>query len=205
MFAPKLGDNQLHFGGSLHWRNLGDPISLLRYRQRPFVHSVDTRFIDTKNITDANEELTYGLEAAIIAGRFHIAGETHWASVKRIGFVNPTFFGGAIEAGLFLTNDKLDYKGGIFKGVRVSKPVGDGGFGAVQLNMRYDRLDLNDGGIIGGIQDGYMASLIWTPVDYVRFMLNYGHLEYEKALGIVAGAPNDFSVDVVAARAQIAF
>lgn len=204
VFAPKLGDAQLHLGGSVHWMDLGDTIDSVRYRQRPLIHSVDTRFINTDNIS-AEEQLTYGLEAAVISGRFHAAAETHWAKVSRPGLVNPTFFGGSIEAGLFLTDDKREYKGGVFKGVKVKNPLGSGGSGAWQVNVRYDRLDLTDAGIIGGTQDGYMASLIWTPVDYVRFLLNYGHLSYGNALGIVTGAPDDYSVDVIGARAQIAF
>lgn len=204
VFAPKLGDAQLHLGGSLHWKDLGDEIDSLRYRQRPLIHSVDTRFINTGGIS-AEEQLTYGLEAAIISGRFHAAAETHWAKVSRPGLANPTFFGGSVEAGLFLTDDKREYKGGAFKGVKVNNPVGSGGSGAWQVNVRYDRLDLTDAGIIGGTQDGYMASLIWTPVDYVRFLVNYGHLSYGNALGIVTGAPDDYSVDVIGARAQIAF
>ncbi|QJB68492.1 OprO/OprP family phosphate-selective porin [Parasphingorhabdus halotolerans] len=205
VYAPKFGDTQLHFGGSAHWRDLGDTITSVRYRQRPLIHSVDTRFINTGNITGATSETSYGLEAAVISGRFHAAAETHWAKVSRTGMANPTFFGGSIEAGLFLTDDKREYKGGVFKGVKVSNPVGSGGLGAWQVNVRYDRLDLVDAGIIGGTQDGYMASLIWTPIDYVRFLLNYGHLEYGNAFGIVAGAPSDYSVDVFGARAQISF
>ncbi|MEW4467148.1 porin [Parasphingorhabdus sp. JC815] len=204
VFSPKLGEAQLHLGGSLHWKDLGDNIGSLRYRQRPLIHSVDTRFINTGNMA-ADEQLTYGLEAAIIAGRFHASAESHWAKVIRSGLANPTFFGGSVEAGIFLSDDKREYKGGVFKGVKVSNPVGSGGSGAWQINVRYDRLDLTDKTIIGGTQDGFMASLIWTPVNYVRFLLNYGHLSYGNALGIVAGAPNDYSVDVVGARAQISF
>lgn len=204
VFAPKLGDAQLHLGGSVHWMDLGDTIDSVRYRQRPLIHSVDTRFINTDNIS-AEEQLTYGLEAAVVSGRFHAAAETHWAKVSRPGLANPTFFGGSIEAGLFLTDDKREYKGGVFKGVKVKNPLGSGGSGAWQVNVRYDRLDLTDAGIIGGTQDGYMASLIWTPVDYVRFLVNYGHLSYGNALGIVTGASDDYSVDVIGARAQIAF
>ncbi|VAW04302.1 Phosphate/pyrophosphate-specific outer membrane porin OprP/OprO [hydrothermal vent metagenome] len=205
VFAPKVGNTQLHFGGSVHWRDLSDNISSVRYRQRPLIHSVNTRFINTGRISGATTETSYGLEAAVIAGRFHAAGETHWAKVGRTAMPNPTFFGGSIEAGIFLTDDKREYKGGVFKGTKVNNPLREGGIGAIQFNVRYDRLDLVDAGIIGGTQDGYMASLIWTPVDHVRFMLNYGHLQYGNALGIVAGAPNEYSVDVVGARAQVSF
>ena len=205
VFAPKLGNTQLHLGGSGHWRDLGDNITTVRYRQRPLIHSVGTRFINTNRIAGATSETSYGLEAAVISGRFHAAAETHWAKVSRMALPNPTFFGGSIEAGLFLTDDTREYKGGVFKGVKVSNPVGSGGTGAWQINVRYDHLDLVDAGIIGGTQDGYMASIIWTPVDHVRFLLNYGHLAYDNALGIVAGAPNSYSVDVFGARAQISF
>lgn len=204
VYAPKLGNSQLHFGGSYHWRNLGDALTSVRYRQRPLVHTTDTRFIDTGSLAGADDESGYGLEAAIISGRFHAAAETSWLRVGRTGFADPTFFGGSFEAGIYLTDDTRGYKDGIFRGVKVKNPVGKGGFGAVQFNARYDRLDLNNAGITGGIQDGYMASLIWNPVDYVRFMLHYGHLSYKDAV-ILAGTARDYSVDVVGARAQIVF
>ena len=204
VFMPKLGDTQLHVGGSYHWRDLGDAINSVRYRQRPLVHSTDTRFINTGNITSATSETSYGLEAAAIHGRFHVAGEAQWQKVKRTGFANPTFDGQSIEAGVFLTNDTRQYKKGVFKGVKVKNPLNKGGLGALQFNVRYDRLDLNDAGIVGGKQNGYMASLIWTPIDYVRFMLNYAKLDYTDA-AILAGASRNYSVDSVGARAQISF
>ncbi|MEP2988712.1 MAG: porin [Parasphingorhabdus sp.] len=205
VFAPKLGGTQLHFGGSIHWSDLGNNITSVRYRQRPLIHTVDTRFISTDRIMGATEETSYGLEAAVVSGRFHAAGETHWAKVSRTGMPNPTFFGGSIEGGIFLTDDSRVYKGGVFKSLKVKNPVGQGGIGALQFNVRYDHLDLVDAGIIGGTQDGYMASLIWTPVNQIRFLINYGHLSYSDAFGIVAGAPNDYSVDVFGARAQVVF
>ncbi|GAB5488588.1 MAG: porin [Parasphingorhabdus sp.] len=205
VFAPKLGDTQLHIGGSIHWRDLGNNVTSVRYRQRPLIHTVDTRFINTGRIMGATDETSYGLEAAIVSGRFHAAGETHWAKVTRTGMPNPTFFGGSIEGGVFLTDDSRVYKDGVFKSLKVKNPVGKGGIGALQFNVRYDHLDLVDAGIIGGTQDGYMASLIWTPVNQIRFLINYGHLSYEDAFGIVAGAPNNYSVDVFGARAQVSF
>lgn len=205
VYAPKFDNAQLHFGSSLHVRDLGDSIDTIRYRQRPLVHSVDTRFINTDRISGAEDELTYGFEAAIISGRFHAAAETHWAQVGRVDLADPTFFGGSIEAGYFLTNDKREYKGGVFKGVKVNNPVGNGGMGALQVNVRFDQLDLVDADVVGGKQDAYMASLIWTPINHVRFLLNYAHLSYSDALDIVEGAPNDFSVNVWGARAQVSF
>ncbi len=204
VFMPKFGETQAHFGASYHWRDLGDTLTTARYRQRPLVHSTDIRFIDTGTLAAAKSESSYGLEAAVISGRFHAAAEGHWQKLNRTGLSDPTFFGGSIEAGLFLTNDQREYKDGIFKAIKVKNPVGKGGLGALQFNVRYDYLDLIEAGIIGGIQNGYQASLIWTPIDYVRFMMNYGKLTYTDA-AIAAAGDRDYQVNVVGARAQISF
>jgi phosphate-selective porin OprO/OprP len=204
-YATTVHDALIHLGSSVHIRDLGDEIDSVRYRQRPHIHSVDTRFINTEEIVGASDETSFGLEAAIIAGRFHLVGETHWLNVTRSAYADPTFFGGSIEAGFFITQDKREYEGGVFKGVKVHQPVSNGGLGAWQVNFRFDRLDLVDAGIVGGTQDAYMASLIWTPVNDVRLILNYGHLSYSDALDIEQGAPDNFSVNVLGIRGQIGF
>ena len=75
----------------------------------------------------------------------------------------------------------------------------------MQLNVRYDYLDLIDAGVIGGKQDGYELGLVWTPTDYTRFMLSYGHLLYSNAFLPAAGGDRDYAVDALGARAQIDF
>lgn len=203
VFAPKFGSTQLHFGASAHRRSLGDAITTVRYRQRPLIHASDVRFLATPAIA-ARREQGYGLEGAVIAGRLHGMAEAYWHSATRAGPGDANFFGGAIEAGLFLTDDTRSYRDGYFRGIKVKHPVGKGGIGAVQLNLRYDYLDLNDGTIRGGQQRGVTASLIWSPIDYLRFMLNYGRLDYRDA-AIPAGASRDYNVDVLGARAQVSF
>jgi len=70
--------------------------------------------------------------------------------------------------------------------------------------VRYDRLDLTDAGFAGGTQDAYQASLIWTPIDYVRFLLSYSKLDYSNARILAAGSGN-YNVDAFAGRFQISF
>lgn len=205
VFAPKIGPTQLHFGASAHRRELNDAGNTVRYRVRPFIHATDIRFIDTGNI-GADAETGYGLEAGLVSGRWHATGEAHWQQVSRPGVLaDPTFFGGYAEVGLFLTDDTRGYKGGAFDRVRPSKPLGSGGIGALQVNVRYDYLDLNDAGIIGGTQNGYLASLVWTPTEYTRFMLNYGRLQYRDAAIVAAGNDWNYGVDTTALRAQFDF
>lgn len=205
VFMPKLGNTQLHLGGSVHYADY-EAGSTLRYRQRPFLHFTDDRFIDTDTF-DAASELGLGLETAAIAGPFHAAAEGFWQKADRPGaLADPTFFGGYAEVGMFLTEgDTRGYKGGTFDRVKPANPVGEGGFGAVQVNLRYDYLDLTDAGIVGGTQNGYAVSLVWTPTDYTRFMVNYGRKQYDDAVIPAAGGDTSYGVDAFGVRAQIDF
>jgi phosphate-selective porin OprO and OprP len=204
VFMPRMGGNQLHFGGSFHHRELNDAASSVRYRQRPAIHTTDVRFIDTGNIPGATAETGYGVEAAGIFGPVYLASEASWQRVSRDGFPSPTFFGAYVDAGYFFTGESRGYKSGKFDRVKVKNPVGKGGFGALWANARYDHLDLVDRGIVGGKQNAYQLSLNWKPIDYVMFGLNYAHLVYGDA-AIPAGGDRNYSVDVFGLRSQIDF
>lgn len=205
VFAPKAGSTQLHVGGSIHYNDLGQG-SELRYRQRPLVRFTDNRFLNTGRFS-ATSELGIGLEAAAIAGPFHVALEGFNQRVNRPGDLgNPDFLGASAEVGYFLTNgDKRGYKTGKFDRLKPANPLGEGGIGAVQINLRYDHLDLNSQGIVGGTQDSVQTSLIWTFTDYTRILLNYGLLSYDDADFPTETGDTSFSVHVFGARAQIDF
>jgi phosphate-selective porin OprO/OprP len=207
VFAPELSGTRLHLGASAHWRDTGDlaATSITRYRQRPLVHSTDVRFISTPEL-GVREETSYGLEAAILRGPFHFAGELHWLEADTLPpGPDPTFFGGYAEIGWFITGETRGYRNGRFDRTQVANPVEQGGAGAFQVNLRYDRLDLNSDGVLGGTQDGLQASLIWIPTDYVRFLLNYARMSYDDAAIPAADGDRSYAVDVIGARAQIDF
>jgi len=205
VFMPKVGSNQLHFGASVHHRDLNDSATSVRYRQRPAIHTTDVRFIDTGNISDARREIGYGLEAAGIFGPFYVAGEAFWQRVSRNGFPDPTFFGAYVDAGYFFTGESRGYKDGKFDRVKVKHPVGKGGWGSLGANIRWDYLDLVDRPIVGGRQNAFQASLNWKPMDYILFGLNYAHLVYDDAAIALPDGDRDYSVDVVGLRSQIDF
>jgi phosphate-selective porin OprO and OprP len=203
VFMPKLGEGQLHLGGSFHLRDFNDAATSTRYRARPFVHTTDARLVNTGNIT-ATGETGYGLELAYVNGRFHATAESSWMKAKRPGLADPTFNGGYAELGMMLTGDKTAYRNGVYDRIRPSKPLGKGGLGALQANLRYDWLDLSDGTIIGGRQQIAGASLVWIPTDYVRFLVNYGHLWLSDA-AVPAGVDREYQADSIGLRAQIDF
>lgn len=100
--------------------------------------------------------------------------------------------------------DATTYRGGVYDRIRPTNPVSEGGIGAIQLNARYDRIDLIDGSIVGGTQDVLGFSAIWMPTDYVRFLVNYGHLWLNDAAVPVEGL-RDYQADTVGVRAQVDF
>lgn len=205
VYFPKAGNTQLHFGGSVHLADLEEGATV-RYRQRPYVHFTGERFINTDRFS-ADEELGLGLEAAAISGPFHVAAEGYWQTVRRpMGLEDPTFFGGYVEAGVFLTGgDKRGYKKGKFDRIKPSNPLDKGGMGAWSLNARYDYLDLTDAGIVGGTQNGYQLSLIWTPTNYTRFLMTYGKQSYDDAFYATGTGSTSYDVDAFGMRAQVDF
>ena len=205
VFMPKFGDTQLHLGASAHYRDPNDPAATNRYRARPFVHTTDVRLVDT-GLLDIASERGLGLEGAVLAGPFHAAGEAFWQRVKRSTAADPTFFGGYAEVGMVLTpGDTRGYKDGAFDRLKPSKPINAGGIGAIEVNARYDYLDLNDAGIVGGQQKTALIGLVWAPIDYIRITANYGKVWVDDARVAAANGDRSYSADTFGLRTQVDF
>lgn len=205
VIAPKVGATQMHFGGSVHYNDLGEDRQV-RYRQRPLVNWTRNRFIDTGNLA-ATSEVGIGLEAAAVSGPFHLSAEGFIQKVNRPGALsNPQFYGFAAEAGIFLTKGhSRGYEIGVFNQTRIDRPVTKGGTGAIQANLRFNHLNLNSAGIQGGKQNAIEASLIWSVRESGRLLLNYGLVSYGDAAFLTDEGARSYSVHAVAARAQFAF
>ena len=84
VFSPRLGEGQLHIGGSAHFRQLNDAAATVRYRARPFFHTTDVRLVDTRAIS-ATGERNFGVELAYLQGPFHVTLEGHQMTARRPG------------------------------------------------------------------------------------------------------------------------
>lgn len=212
VWMPKLDKVQLHLGGSVHVRDMNSlSATAAAYRARPGTGTTDVRFISTGNRNISNE-FGAGLELAAISGPLHATGEAYWFRPELApSGRDAQLFGGYAEVGYMLTGgDTRSYKKGAFGAVSPTKPVGKGGMGAVQIVARYDYLDLNDPtrGITGGSQKGYYAGVNWFPVEYIKLMLNYGHIDYSNVAAALVNMTNgdrSYGVDTLAARAQLSF
>src|SRR3546814_11692150 len=94
------------------------------------------------------------------------------------------------------------YKDGAFDRLKPSRPITEGGIGAIELNARYDHLDLNDAGLVGGRQQAALLSLVWAPIDFVRLTANYGKLWLDDARVATATGPPVFTADTFGPRTR---
>lgn len=200
---PQVAGGTLHLGGSVHYRTLNDSIGSVTYQARPFLHTTDLRFV-TAGIANATSERGLGLEAAYINGRFHATAESFWQTVRRTGFADPTFNGGYAEVGYMLTDDETAYKAGVYDRIKPRNGFDKGGIGAIQVNARYNWIDLADAGIAGGRQQTAGLSALWIPTDYVRFILDYGHV-WVKDAPVTANGSGNYTADALGMRAQLDF
>ena len=66
-------------------------------------------------------------------------------------------------------------------------PAGNPDDKLIEFDCAQNNRDLNDNGVLGGRQQLVGASLLWVPTDYVRFIVDYGHL-WLKDAAVAAGA-----------------
>ncbi len=225
-----------------------------RYRARPFSQTTDQRLVDTTNFAAKGDNI-FGLEAAGIFKSLHVAAEGQYLSANAyeagdtfsggdpldffstasvlVPSGNPSFWGGYLEAGYYLTGETRGYKNGLWDRTKVLKPFSKGGWGAVQVNGRVDYLDLDSSKLKngfsnnftsgaapasinlgrGGKQLGLLAGIVWIPEDYFRLYLQYAHARITGGPTATLAEPGPtppldkrkYGVDVVSARAQIDF
>lgn len=196
--APIHSDEHtLHLGTSFSYRNIGGD-HMLRFRERPEAHITDTRIVDTGTF-DANKFAHAVLEAAYINGPFHVQGEYYHTSIKRqlSGSDDLNFGGFYVEAGLFLTDDTLNYKASKGSYGKVT-PSGDNG--AWQIAARFSNLDLNDEDITGGEADSATLGLNWFATPNIRFSANYISI-----LDVDGGPTAGDEADIFQFRTQVEF
>lgn len=228
VWMPEWGGTKLHLGGSVHWRDTNipplvnrlPPVGTPSYSARPFVHTTDVRLVSA-GVAAVSNELGTGIEAAVISGPFHAAAEAYWWRVNYapsslnnffVDYPTSTYFGGYAEAGMVLTpGDRRGYKDGVFERLKPSNPVTAGGIGAIEVNARYDRLDLNSAKLIeaenirGGIQKTALIGLVWAPVDYIRITANAGKIWLKDSRVPTETGDRDYSVNTFGLRTQIDF
>lgn len=210
------GRRLLHLGAAYSHRN---PESEYGFAARPASHLANKHW-DTGDLPVDDLDL-WGLEAALVLGPFSLQGEFLRADASFVPEPRDlTFFdldrffqlddrhfsGYYVEASYFLTGEHRVYDRtyGCFTRVvpRNKLRIRGRGWGAWQVAVRYEKLDLDDfdvrSGVIGGQGHNLTVGLNWYTTAHTRLMLNYIKSHVDQFA-------YDGTIDVFQARFQVDF
>ncbi|PHS70000.1 MAG: hypothetical protein COB23_04940 [Methylophaga sp.] len=197
-FAPIAEKTQVvHLGAAFHHQEFEkDGGASHEIAVNPQVHTAD-KFYTSVDV-NAEDYDQFGLEAAVVLGPFSAQAEYFSRNVNAVsGSEDQDLDAWYVYGSYFLTGESRKYKAkaGEFSRVKPKSIVGQGGYGAWELGLRYTDLDLEDSnaGITGDITT---IGLNWYATPTVRFMANYNMAD-------VDGTSDDF--DAFHLRGQIDF
>jgi len=165
--------NLLHLGFGLRYSDAKQP---LRFGTRPEFNNAP-RYADTGQLS-ANDAMTYNLEAYWRSGPLLVGFEYFGVQVSSTESEDPFFNGYSITGSWAVTGEMRGYRrrSGLFNPLPVSRPVNRGGWGALELAVRYSRLDLSDGTVDGGELDVLSGGVNWWPTPIVQAGVNYRYI-----------------------------
>jgi phosphate-selective porin OprO/OprP len=160
--------NILHLG--LSYVDYDTDADTLRYRARPDA-DLSNRLIDTGNLLDTDRIGTLGVEGMWIHGPVKLQAEYMSSKVSRYGAGSEDFTGtsGYVSGVWNVTGETWGYKAGTPGTSLPDNPAA----GMWQLGLRYDTMDLDDAGVLGGKMDTITAGVNWYWRSNFKFMLNY--------------------------------
>ena len=214
-FAPvNSGDSVVHLGANLGQRKANDNNTLVNSKSPRFryetTHISDLYLSDTGAIAGFDDITLAVFEGAIMSGPFSLQGEYGSASVSREHRGDLDFDAWYLQAAWTLTGEVRRYKGsdGEFKGLVPAHNFdpAEGFWGAWELALRFDQLDLVDGGILGGEQDRATLNLNWYLNPNLRILMGYSRsFDVSDSPVLTAGGDQPDNLDVFNVRTQWAF
>lgn len=143
-------------------------------------------FIDS-DVFNANDSLTYNLEASWRKGPLWLSGEYTENNIDSFEQGSPTLSGYYLSAALSLTGEMRNYnkRNGTFSPLAVSQSVEQGGIGAWELTSRWSVFDGNDGKISSGQTDIFSIGLFWWLNPKFNISGNYRWINLERCSYII--------------------
>ena len=165
-----------------------------RLRARPEVGLTDVRLVDSGTLTGVDDIDRIGVEALWIGGPWSVQGEVLQADVHREnGLADFSARGGYAFGSWVVTGESRSYSSGNTGNIKPKSP-----WGALELLLRYSRLDLDDGAVRGGRQSDWTLGANWTLDSHFKVQANV--IRADSRRGALALDPH-----IVAVRLQAIF
>ncbi len=161
--TPKTEDATNEYGG-------------IRFSTRSSTSINRKKYLDTDVIPDVDHNWLYGVEGAAYYNGFRFQSEwigTH-VTAKDASY---NFGGHYFQVGYLLFGGKQHFN--VAEGEFTSPGRGKK-WGDVELNLRYDYLNLNDNGIWGGSGENYTAGLNFYINNFFKFAINFQHVNNDR-------------------------
>ncbi|ATQ44533.1 OprO/OprP family phosphate-selective porin [Caulobacter mirabilis] len=221
-FAPILEDeNKVHLAAFARYRDHGSEAAF-SYATRPNT-AFGNRYVNTGAVGD--KDTMWGVEGAWVFKNFSVQGEYANIDVDRFvgtGSVSagadPSVKVGYAFVSFWPTGEMRNYDAakGEFGRPKILNPVTAGGWGGVELAVRYDYADLSDAydtastaaaktlSQDAGKYTAWTLGVNYYPTPYVRFQANYTKSKNELPV-LVPGTGRDVDADTLQFRAQLDF
>ena len=154
-------------------------------------------FIDS-GVFNANDSLTYNLEASWRKGPLWLSGEYTENNIDSSEQGSPTLSGYYLSAALSLTGEMRNYnkRNGTFSPLAVSQSVEQGGIGAWEITSRWSVFDGNDAKISSGATDIFSVGLFWWLNPKFNISANYRWINLERCSYLIDDCQdNDVSLE----------
>jgi phosphate-selective porin OprO/OprP len=169
--------NLLHLGLGLRHSDAKQPV---RGRTEPEFNNAPL-YVDTEPLS-ADDMMTYNLEAYWRKGPWWVGFEYIGSNVESPESGDPYFSGYHLTGSWAVTGETRAYRkrSGAFDPLPVARPVNQGGWGALELALRYSRLDLTDGTVDGGEMEILSLGVAWWFTRSTNFSLNYRNISLDR-------------------------
>ena len=190
--ATEDESNLLHLGAGIRFSDAKEGLDFAtepEFNQAPL-------YVDT-GAFDAEDSLTWVVEASWRRGPFWLAGEYLRTEVDAPLLGNPEFDGYHLTASLALTGEMRTYQrnNGTFSPLPVARSVYNNGPGGWELAARWSVLDTNTGLINGGESDVFSLGLNWWLNPIFGISANYRWITLDRD-GLI-GESDGFNTRIV--------
>lgn len=199
----KTGEGFVHLGGWYWYEKLGADVIGINKTSPIALGWNDLVRVSASNIPAVDRDRGYGLELGGAYRSLWLFGERAQRTIESETIGEVRHKASSVYAGWLLTGEKPGFstRSGVWTATRVRRPVEQGGAGAFELAVRYDRYDFTDAAR-GGEGDAWTLGVNWYLNDWSRVMLNYVFWKTDNKVGAFQGSDSGRTLGV---RAQVAF
>ncbi|MEH6413464.1 OprO/OprP family phosphate-selective porin [Pseudomonas sp. CGJS7] len=192
VFNPIRSEDQvLHLGLAASTEKRDDDLARVRVRPEAFLTA--RRLVDSGALGNVEHIDRVGVEGLWQRGPWLAQGEYLRMDVQREGQPDYRADGYYLFGAWMLTGEQRSYKSAALGNVKPANA-----YGAVELALRYSRVDLNDGVLRGGRQSDWTFGANWYLGRHLKLQANYVRVDSQR-LGVKADP------DITEVRVQIYF